>query len=128
MSEYYFSLYVWENVFLATFAISFLLIIWFETHAFVEYARLLGFKLGSFETSEQMGLDFPAHLALKHDSFYVRLITCPICVCVWLSIAAAVILDYAWVLWNPFLSFFIVFYFSMMKYFLFKFLMHKSDN
>ena len=128
MNEYYFSPYVWENVFTATLAISFLLIVWFETNAFVEYARVVGFKLKGYEMSEQMGLDFPAYLALKHDSFYVRLITCPICLCVWLSIAAAIALDYAWVLWNPVFSFLIVFHFSMIKYFLFKFLMHKSDN
>ena len=70
MSEYYFSLYVWKNILIASFAISFFLIAWFETHAFVEYARLVGFRLKGYERSEQMGLDLPAHLALKHDCFF----------------------------------------------------------
>ena len=121
MNNLFFDLNIWANILLSSFVITTLLVIWFETDAFAEYARVLGFKLEKYENSQKVGLDFTTHLALKYDCFIVRLITCPICLCVWLAAIGILVLDYGF-------GFFFVFYFSMMKYFLFKFLMHKSDN
>ena len=70
------------------------LVIWFETDAFVHYAKALGFSLhfhiAAYEddilSDEVDYLDF---LRIKYrHSFWVSLITCPICLSVWLTAIA----------------------------------------
>jgi hypothetical protein len=85
------------NVFSVSFLLSYLLILWFRTNAFVEYINL--FRLSSlfFVTeynklrSEGYGdlyVDF-LHEYYK-DFFIVRLVSCPICLSVWLGILCCV--------------------------------------
>lgn len=72
-----------------------IMIIWFKTNAFVEYAKLLGLHcllLNYNDGSE--GLTFPQHLYIKGKQvlkcsickFIIALITCPLCVGFWLCI------------------------------------------
>ena len=107
---------------LVSLAIAFILIIWFETNAIVEYARLFGVSLEGYKKSEEMGLSFVDWLSIKYDNFLVRLISCPVCLSTWLSIGG----------WYFFCknvySFFIIFYMSLMAYFLFKITMKRSDS
>lgn len=69
--------------------IAMILTIWFKTNAFVEYALLLG--LGKVFTPIKMFEDlltadtFVNFIATHYNSFFIRLITCPICTSFWLS-------------------------------------------
>ena len=51
------------------------LIVWFETHAFVEYCKVLKFgvkffKIDEYETWQEKGLSYPDFLAISDDSFF----------------------------------------------------------
>jgi len=66
--------------------------VWFDSSAFEEYTELFGadkfFKVADFkkEQAEDFSLTYHNYLLLRHDSFFVRLITCQLCTTVWLSI------------------------------------------
>lgn len=72
-----------------------ILIVWFKTDAFVEYCKLFSLNkiLFGYGTSEPQ-LTFPQYLYTKRlilsknkvIRFYIKLITCPICVTFWLSL------------------------------------------
>jgi len=115
--------YDWAiDALLISLAITFILIIWFETNAVVEYARVFGASLEGYKKSEEMGLSLVDWLSIKYDNFLVRLITCPICLATWLSIAAA------YLFCENVHCFFMMFYVSLMAYFLFKIVMKRSDT
>ena len=75
-----------------SFFISIVLIIWFQTGAFYEYAKLFGFKKlfkikDYTEFSEiSEGATYIEYLNVQYDSFFIRLISCPICLGIWLNI------------------------------------------
>jgi hypothetical protein len=76
------------------------LIVWFQTDAFVEYCKVFGFKkiLFNYEFSE---LTFPQYLYSKRNIlcktkislFYIKLITCPVCLSFWLCLIAGTIIN-----------------------------------
>lgn len=72
--------------------IAVLLLIWFRTEAWVEYCRLLHLDFLSFykdfdvKYKEDVSLTYVTYLRCYHNCFFVRLITCPICLSVWLGI------------------------------------------
>ena len=71
------------------FFISFILLIWFETGAFVEYSMLASHKypiildklfLKDYETlTDATPMSYPEFLVEYHNSFFTRLLSCPIC-------------------------------------------------
>ena len=69
-----------------------LLIVWFKTDAFVEYSKLFRlsklFKVDLFEKEKSQDFELTYHSYLRrfHNNFFVRLITCPICLTIWLCI------------------------------------------
>lgn len=70
---------------------SLLLLIWFHTDAFIEYFKYIPkdiFKIKSFLTAKNndVTLTYQTYLLYNHNCFLTRLITCPICFNVWLSI------------------------------------------
>ena len=69
--------------------ITLVLVVWFKTNAFVEYINLfkLGgyFKVGEY-TKLDTGLSYPDFLKEFYNSFFTRLISCPICTATWLGI------------------------------------------
>ncbi len=75
-----------------------ILIVWFKTNAFAEYCKLFNFKkiLLGYE-AENNSLTFPQYLYVKTRTifecsickFIVSLITCPICLSLWLCIIGA---------------------------------------
>jgi hypothetical protein len=79
------------------FLITLLLIIWFDTDAFVEYCRLFHlsklFKIDLFDEAYKKNFELTYHHFIKryHDCFFVRLIMCPVCLSVWLSIIFCII-------------------------------------
>lgn len=87
------------NFYLPCSALAMMLLIWFKTEAFVEYCRVL--KLDRFykdydiKKEGDARLTYLMYLRRYHDSFFIRLITCPICLSIWLSGGLAI------VTWNP---------------------------
>ena len=69
-------------------------LIWFDSSAFEEYAALIGgekfFKVDKFKDMQEHDclLTYHNYLLLKHNSFFIRLITCQLCFTIWLSIIA----------------------------------------
>ena len=83
---------IFDIAFYATF-IAVALLVWFRSNAFVEYLELLRldmafgvreYKKASSEVSYHMR--YTDFLLLKYNSFFVRLITCPLCLSVWISV------------------------------------------
>lgn len=73
------------------FFITTFLIIWFNTEAFVEYIHLTKlpiFKINEYISAKSTDCSLTYHIFLlsKYDCFFVRLITCPICTCMWICI------------------------------------------
>jgi len=70
----------------------FVLIIWFKTEAFVEYVKV--FKLDKLlfidkyeeQKKEDFELNFLSFLLKNYNTFFIRVITCPICLTSWLCI------------------------------------------
>jgi hypothetical protein len=75
--------------------IALILLIWFRTDAWLEYCRLLRLNALSFykdyedKKYNDATLTYLNYLRRDHNCFFVRLITCPICLAVWLSIIPA---------------------------------------
>lgn len=110
------------NTVFSSLVITFVLIAWNDTNAFVEYARLfLGAGFNKYKQQEEAGILFVDYLEATYlNNFLVKLICCPICLAVWLAIFAAIYL-------SNYLIFFGTFYLSMILYFKFKSLMHGAD-
>ena len=78
-----------------------ILIVWFKTDAFAEYCKLLGFKrlLLGYDYQNDKHLSFPQYIYIKSKQctkchiciFLVSLLTCPLCVALWLSLLGACI-------------------------------------
>lgn len=81
--------------------IAILLLIWFRTDAWIEYCRLFHLNIISFykdfdiKYKEDVSLTYLNYLRRYHDCFFVRLITCPICLAVWLGIIFSLFTPFA---------------------------------
>ena len=81
---------IFEAIFL-TSSICLVMLIWFNSDAFVEYAKIVGgakfFGVNEYLDMQQKtaSLDYHGYLLEKKDSFFIRLITCPLCFSVWIS-------------------------------------------
>ena len=72
-----------------------IMLVWFNSGAFPAYCKVLGLKklLAGYDTNSD-GLTFPQYLYVKRDllfkctacKFLIELITCPLCLALWLSI------------------------------------------
>jgi len=80
--------------------VAFFLILWFRTEAWVEYCRLFRFNRISFykdydeKKQNDVTLTYHGYLRQFHNCFQIRLLTCPICVSVWLSIIIALFIGH----------------------------------
>lgn len=75
------------------FVITLILLVWFKTEAFVEYSKL--FHLGGvfkikeweiFKNTMDASTSYHTYLRFKYPNWLIKLITCPICVCMWWAI------------------------------------------
>tara|TARA_R100000808_G_scaffold24932_1_gene59530 strand:- start:14343 stop:14693 length:351 start_codon:yes stop_codon:yes gene_type:complete len=69
-----------------------ILLVWFESNAFVEYCKLLQvglkfFGIDEYKSWQDKGLSYPEFLVVKDNTFFNRLISCPICLNFWLNVA-----------------------------------------
>ena len=80
-------------------SIALFLLIWFHTEAFIEYASMASgsrfFYIDHFKECQKKDpiIDWITYLQRQHDGFFIRLITCPICLSFWLSIIACLLTD-----------------------------------
>src|SRR5512137_632895 len=80
------------SIIIGSSIIALILLIWFRTDAWLEYTRL--FRLNwlslykEFDEKYKQDASLTYHLFLRkdHNCFFVRLVTCPICLAVWLGI------------------------------------------
>lgn len=76
----------------SSFIVCFVLNVWFNSNAFVEYSRYfnLGFYFYTYDYEKKLeqnpDLTYIDYLRVYHDSFYIRLITCPLCLSIWLNV------------------------------------------
>lgn len=75
------------------FYITLILLIWFKTEAFVEYSKQFHldsvFKIKEwevFKNTMDASTSYHTYLRFKYPNFLIKLITCPICLCIWLTI------------------------------------------
>jgi hypothetical protein len=75
------------------FCLTLILLVWFKTEAFLEYSKKLHldgvFKIKDWEVFKNTidaSTSYHTYLRLKYPIFIVKLITCPICLNMWLSI------------------------------------------
>lgn len=79
--------------------IALVLTIWFRTEAYIEYCRILHLNRISFyrdydnKKKDDISLTYLGYLKQYHDCFITRLIICPICLSVWMSLIVAIILS-----------------------------------
>ena len=84
------------------FLFVFILIIWFNTEAFVEYSHLLKikwFKVKDYLIAKETDftLTYHSYLLQKHNNFFTRLITCPFCLNFWLILIGKFIFGYSFI-------------------------------
>ena len=81
-----------------TFLITLILLIWFKTDAFITYTKL--FRINkffyineweNFKNTKDCTVTYHQFLRIKRpDGFWVKLITCPICLSMWLSVTSSI--------------------------------------
>tara|TARA_B100000676_G_C17348171_1_gene469546 strand:+ start:171 stop:521 length:351 start_codon:yes stop_codon:yes gene_type:complete len=93
---------IFETIFLISL-ITLVMLVWFNSDAFVEYAKLVGgakfFGVTEFEKQQEKTatLDYHGYLLENKNSFFIRLITCPLCFSVWIStVLTFVVTDSLW--------------------------------
>jgi hypothetical protein len=100
--------------------VCFILNIWFNSNAFVEYVNFfnVGFCFHTYEYQEKQKenpqLTYINYLKIYHDSFYVRLITCPLCLSIWLNLSVCLIfINFSSFFFNAWLSLFLFYTLSI---------------
>ena len=84
------------EIFFSASLIAIILLIWFDTDAFVEYAKLFRldffFFLSDFEEQQNVNpeLTYPDYLVIYHQSFFTRLLSCPKCISFWLTLFSCI--------------------------------------
>ena len=72
--------------------IGLILVIWFKTNAFSEYANLLRIgKWCKIDQADELELDYLEYLKEYHPCFLTKLFTCPICLGTWLGIFGSLV-------------------------------------
>ena len=97
--------------------VSVVALLWFKTDVVPEYGRLFKWSFTKYEDywmlkNEDPSLTYISFLVNYHyENFFVRLITCPICFSVWLSIIACILIG---VLWFPYICFLSLVFYSIL--------------
>ena len=71
--------------------IIFILFVWFNTKSFIEYSTIFGlekiFKIDLYLLYKDINphITYSEYLLLKHNNFFIRLITCKPCCCFWIT-------------------------------------------
>ena len=110
------------TLFSISFLITTILIVWFETDAFIDYCKLFNvFKRLTTNFTLANNITFPQWLFVTYKNgiknrftlFLLKLVTCPICLSLWLAIIFGVLLG----VWMYIPCFYII---SLFTFLLFK--------
>ncbi len=77
--------------------VAMVLVIWFRTEAYVEYCRLFRLNFLSYyqdydaKKKNDVSLKYHGYLKQYHNCFITRLLTCPVCVAMWLAILIGIL-------------------------------------
>lgn len=77
---------------LLSLSIAYILLVWFKTNAFYEYAQLMckdWIVLTNYEKVKHDYPEFSSFIAIEYSGFFIRLVTCPICLSFWLALLPA---------------------------------------
>ena len=82
-----------------------ILIVWFETDAFVAYLTTFNlgwqmFDLAKYEEESDKNpmIDYPTYLLMSYPkSFFIKLLSCPLCLGLWISVLSVLIFGVAMV-------------------------------
>lgn len=80
------------EIILISAAIGYITFIWLKTNAFYDYTKIILKKTKifdnyeNFKNNKQVSINYSDYLIMKKSGFFIRLITCPICVSFWLSV------------------------------------------
>jgi len=71
----------------------------FDTDALLEYSKILRLKFVRYKEFEEFKKVMPTceynqFLLIKYPNFFTKLITCPICIVVWLACISSVVLEF----------------------------------
>ena len=86
-----------EEIVLISCGVALFLLVWFDSDAFIEYATLFSgnsfFCIDDFRKVQEKypALDWISYLEQYHDGFFIRLITCPLCLSFWLILAVCLL-------------------------------------
>ena len=81
------------------FWVVFLLFIWFNTDAFIQYSKIIGlsrlFKINDWEDYrlESPRITYLEYLTLKNRGFFTKLISCKPCLTFWITITICLIFN-----------------------------------
>ena len=84
-----------EIIFISSL-VALILLAWFHSEAFLEWAGLFSgnrfFHIDDFRKRQKddVTLDWITYLQLYHNSFFIRLITCQMCLSFWLTLGICV--------------------------------------
>jgi hypothetical protein len=90
------------DIFVVQAGILTILFSWFKTNVFYEYCALFGGKSFFREFDNYPNLSYPQYLFINKEKitskvqyrlFFIKLITCPVCLGFWLCVIGAVILQ-----------------------------------
>lgn len=85
-------MFIYESFFIISPLIALILLFWYKTDFVLVYGKLFGLnnflKITDYEISKKTNLDLKYYvfLAMRYKNFFVKLITCQICLSTWLSI------------------------------------------
>jgi hypothetical protein len=105
-----------------SFVLGYLMLLWLRTDAFVEYMNLLKLDnwlhISEYNELHRAGYggNYPMFLAEYYkDKFFVRLVTCPLCLSFWTGILSALYIDsFGGILCAPLILFFYLLFNKML--------------
>ncbi len=80
-------------------SVALILLVWFNSDAFIEYATFFGLeKFFGIDTYRYKLLGNPTidwirYLSENYNSFFIKLITCPLCLSLWVTVVACYLTD-----------------------------------
>lgn len=102
--------------------------IWFNTDAFIEYIQYIKVLSDRFKVKEYLlfrqkfsNINYHSFLLLNYNNFFIRLITCPSCIGVWLNLITAIF-------YSNKMLFFSNFTVNILLYYIISILKHKYDR
>jgi hypothetical protein len=86
----------YKIVMIQIFWVVFLLFIWFNTDAFIQYSKIIGlsrlFKINDWESYRTTNpkINYLEYLSIRHRNFFTKLISCKPCFNFWITLITCI--------------------------------------